>query len=231
MDAQPRACCADTSCPHATNPCHFATCGRRHGGGAEEANSASAPRPSATGIATEVGMHKWALLRHFGTRKQILLELTAERGDPAFIANVFAATPTARPMFCDPLAQAPLTLERNVLLEAIRTSKLVTLHEIALIEGELTGDDAVPGRGEVGGGVTCAADDRRGHRLPARPGILPALRETGVGSSGHGVQRSVGGLRPRPIRRASDPSSSARVRRILRCSAGSSVSAVRASSK
>ncbi|MZD06168.1 TetR/AcrR family transcriptional regulator, partial [Streptomyces sp. SID5785] len=102
----------------------------------------------------EVGMHKSALLRYFETREQIFLELTAEgwrdwsaalradlaargEGDPAGVAEAFASTLAARPMFCDLLAQAPLNLERNVSLEAVRTFKLVTLHEVDLIGGEV----------------------------------------------------------------------------------------------
>jgi hypothetical protein len=38
-------------------------------------------------------------------------------------------------MFCDLLAQAPLNLERNVSLEAVRAFKLVTHHEVdAIVE-------------------------------------------------------------------------------------------------
>ncbi|MFC9530456.1 TetR/AcrR family transcriptional regulator [Streptomyces sp. NPDC057717] len=108
-----------------------------------------------TDIATEVGMHKSALLRYFETREQIFLELTAEgwrewsvslradlavrsEANPADVAEAFAATLAARPMFCDLLAQAPLNLERNVSLEAVRAFKLVTLHEVDLIGGELS---------------------------------------------------------------------------------------------
>ncbi|MFF0390805.1 TetR/AcrR family transcriptional regulator [Kitasatospora sp. NPDC004615] len=107
-----------------------------------------------TDIAAEVGMHKSALLRYFETREQIFLELTAqgwrewsgalraglearERATPAEVAELLAATLSARPMFCDLLAQAPLNLERNVSLEAVRTFKLVTLDEVALIGVEL----------------------------------------------------------------------------------------------
>ncbi|MFZ4156776.1 TetR/AcrR family transcriptional regulator [Streptomyces pseudogriseolus] len=107
-----------------------------------------------TNIAAEVGMHKSALLRYFETREQIFLELTAEgwrdwsaelRGrlracaeaDPAGVADAFASTLAARPVFCDLLAQAPLNLERNVSLEAVRAFKLVTLHEVDLIGAEV----------------------------------------------------------------------------------------------
>ncbi|GHE08486.1 TetR/AcrR family transcriptional regulator [Streptomyces alanosinicus] len=108
-----------------------------------------------TDIAAAVGMHKSALLRYFETREQIFLELTAEgwrewsaalRGDlgrreqatPAEVAAVFAGTLTARPMFCDLLAQAPLNLERNVSIESVRSFKLATLHEVGLIGAELS---------------------------------------------------------------------------------------------
>lgn len=55
----------------------------------------------------------------------------------AEVAEVFAGTLAARPLFCDLLAQAPLNLERNVSLETVRAFKLVTLHEVALIGAEL----------------------------------------------------------------------------------------------
>ena len=107
-----------------------------------------------TDIAAEVGMHKSALLRYFETREQIFLDLTAEgwrewsatvradlgeheRAAPAVVAAVFAATLSARPLFCDLLAQAPLNLERNVSVEAVRTFKLATLEEVALLGDEL----------------------------------------------------------------------------------------------
>jgi AcrR family transcriptional regulator len=97
-----------------------------------------------TDIAAAVGMHKSALLRYFETREEIFLRLTAEgwhewtralaarlRADlepgPASVAHAFAATLAARGMFCDLLAQAPLNLERNVSLDAVRDFKLATL--------------------------------------------------------------------------------------------------------
>lgn len=52
------------------------------------------------------------------------------------VAFAFAVTLSARLMFCDLLAQAPLNLERNVSIEAVRTCKLVTLEEVARISGE-----------------------------------------------------------------------------------------------
>jgi len=103
-----------------------------------------------TGIAEAIGMHKSALLRYFETREQIFLRLTADGWRdwsaalraglenlpvPAAgaVAAVFAGTLAARGMFCDLLAQAPLNLERNVSLEAVRAFKLVTLTEVEAI--------------------------------------------------------------------------------------------------
>jgi AcrR family transcriptional regulator len=107
-----------------------------------------------TDLADAVGMHKSALLRYFETREQIFLVLTAEgwsewssalrkelaqleRLSPVAVAAVFAKTLTARPMFCDLLAQAPLNLERNVSLDAVRAFKLVALNEVKVIGSEL----------------------------------------------------------------------------------------------
>jgi AcrR family transcriptional regulator len=109
-----------------------------------------------TDIAAEVGMHKSAMLRYFETREQIFLRLTADgwrewsadllerlRGlsasaaTPSAVAGAFADTLTARPMFCDLLAQAPLNLERNVSVESVRSFKLVTLAEVDAIGAEL----------------------------------------------------------------------------------------------
>jgi AcrR family transcriptional regulator len=103
-----------------------------------------------TGIAEAVGLHKSALLRYFETREEIFLRLTAEgwrewsavlRAElealadptPAAIAAVFANTLAATGVFCDLLAQAPLNLERNVSVEAVRDFKLVTHAEVDAI--------------------------------------------------------------------------------------------------
>jgi AcrR family transcriptional regulator len=106
-----------------------------------------------TDIADAVGMHKSALLRYFETREQIFLKLTAagwrdwsprlraelesRPPDAAGVAQAFAGTLIARPMFCDLLAQAPLNLERNVSIESVRAFKLVTLEEVAAINAVL----------------------------------------------------------------------------------------------
>jgi AcrR family transcriptional regulator len=107
-------------------------------------------RVTLTEIAEVVGVHKSALLRYFETREEIFLRLTAEawrewssvlRAElgmltdptPAAVAAVFAGTLAARGSFCDLLAQAPLNLERNVSVEAVRAFKLVTHSELEAI--------------------------------------------------------------------------------------------------
>ena len=103
-----------------------------------------------TDIATRVGMHKSAMLRYFETREEIFLRLTADdwrewsaalraelgalvESAPGAIAAVFARTLADRGGFCDLLAQAPLNLERNVSVEAVRRFKLVTHTEVDAI--------------------------------------------------------------------------------------------------
>jgi AcrR family transcriptional regulator len=103
-----------------------------------------------TDIGEAVGMHKSAMLRYFETREEIFLRLTADgwrewstalragleelaAPTPAAVAEVFASTLAARGLFCDLLAQAPLNLERNVSLDAVRAFKLVTLAEVDAI--------------------------------------------------------------------------------------------------
>src|ERR1700730_6180962 len=105
-----------------------------------------------TDLADTVGMHKSAVLRYFETREQIFLRLTAEGwrewsaalrakleriGSPTAktVASAFSTTLADRGMFCDLLAQAPLNLERNVSLEAVRAFKLVAHNEVdAIVE-------------------------------------------------------------------------------------------------
>ena len=94
-----------------------------------------------TDIADAVGMHKSAMLRYFETREEIFLRLTADgwrewtpvlcdlvraSSTPSGVAAAFSTTLAARGPFCDLLAQAPLNLERNVSVEAVRTFKLTT---------------------------------------------------------------------------------------------------------
>jgi AcrR family transcriptional regulator len=99
---------------------------------------------SLTDIAAEVGMHKSAVLRYFGTREEIYLHLTAqgwrdwaqaaraEIGDEAPVsadrlAAALARTLAERPLFCELLAHASLNLERHVSAEAVHAFKLTAV--------------------------------------------------------------------------------------------------------
>jgi AcrR family transcriptional regulator len=95
-------------------------------------------------IAAEVGLHKSAVLRYFGTREEIYLHLTAEGwldwagavhaeiGDESLVsadglAAALAGTLAERPLFCELLAHAPLNLERHVSSGAVHAFKLTAL--------------------------------------------------------------------------------------------------------
>ncbi len=135
-----------------------------------------------TDIAAAVGMHKSAMLRYFETREEIFLILAAEGWrewseavrqrldrlpasveDPEeqipMIAEALAGSLVARPLFCDLLAHAPLSLERNVSLESVRAFKLIALAEASAVAAplrrllHLTADQAV----DVVATATCMA--------------------------------------------------------------------------
>ena len=88
-------------------------------------------------IAGEVGLAKSNVLRYFGTREEILLQLTVDgwrdwteavRGrldtseqDPQQVAEVLADTISQLPLFCDLLAHTAAHLEHNVSLAAVRS--------------------------------------------------------------------------------------------------------------
>jgi AcrR family transcriptional regulator len=116
-----------------------------------------------TDIAGAVGMHKSAMLRYFETRDQIFLVLTGEAWRewsravrheldrlPALadnpgsaperiplVAEALAGSLVARPLFCDLLAHTPLSLERNVSLEAVRAFKVIALAEAVAVAASL----------------------------------------------------------------------------------------------
>ncbi|MGF7136107.1 AcrR family transcriptional regulator [Paraburkholderia sp. EB58] len=109
---------------------------------------------SLTDIADAVGMHKSALLRYFETREQIFLILTASawhewaedvikrlqrsgEASPASVAAALARSLGARPLFCDLVAHAALSLERHVSLDAIRTFKFAALDAIYAVAAQL----------------------------------------------------------------------------------------------
>ncbi|ROS44722.1 TetR/AcrR family transcriptional regulator [Amycolatopsis thermoflava] len=116
-------------------------------------------------IAAEVGVHKSALLRYFETREEIYLRLTAEcwaewagalraelpaaESAPAAVAAVITRTLVERPLFCDLLTHAPLSLERHVSMESVRAYKVGAIERVNEISGLL--GDALPGLGVDGG--------------------------------------------------------------------------------
>jgi AcrR family transcriptional regulator len=107
-----------------------------------------------TDIAAEVGMHKSAMLRYFETREEIFLRLAggewvswshdvreqlhhlAEPTIPA-IAATLADSLVARPLFCDLLGHTPLSLERGVSFDAVKSFKVSTIAEVEAIAGAL----------------------------------------------------------------------------------------------
>jgi AcrR family transcriptional regulator len=116
-------------------------------------------------IAADVGMHKTALLRYFGTREEIYLNIATEAwqewahslaadiralapGDVTGIAAVFAGSLEKRPLLCDLFTHAPLNLERNVSVTAVLTFKLAAITGVSILNEavrrvlpELTTDD------------------------------------------------------------------------------------------
>jgi AcrR family transcriptional regulator len=93
-------------------------------------------------IASAVCLAKSNVVRYFGTREEIYLELTArewhdweravlerlQAGDD--LVDVLAETLEERPLFCDLLSQCATNLEHNVSVEAARAFKLDSIHVI-----------------------------------------------------------------------------------------------------
>ncbi|MDT5350194.1 MAG: hypothetical protein QOH91_3481 [Mycobacterium sp.] len=103
-----------------------------------------------TAIAQHAGVHASAVRRYFDSREEILLVLTAQewgswageltetlQGSPVMrveqVASLLAKSIRGRPLFCDLLAHASLTLEREVPLEVARTFKLAALDAVESI--------------------------------------------------------------------------------------------------
>lgn len=100
-----------------------------------------------THIAEQSGVHLSGVRRYFESREEIYLQLAAEGwrdwaeavtdrlaepraitpASPEAIADVFAHTLAERPLFCDLLAHAQVTLERGVAPESVREFKLSAL--------------------------------------------------------------------------------------------------------
>ncbi|MFI7067579.1 TetR/AcrR family transcriptional regulator [Kribbella sp. NPDC050124] len=97
------------------------------------------------GVAAAVGLAKSNVVRYFGTREEIYLELTGEcwrdwrdevlrrldAGDD--VVDTLAETLEARPLFCDLLSHASTSLEHNVSVPAAHDYK----HVMVTVIGEL----------------------------------------------------------------------------------------------
>ncbi|MDG4783541.1 TetR family transcriptional regulator [Micromonospora sp. WMMD961] len=120
---------------------------------------------SLTDIATEVGIHKSAILRYFETREEIYLHLTAAgwsswsdavRAEldgahevaPERLAAILATTLAERPLFCELLSHVSLNLERHVSAEAVHAFKLTGLAAVDDISAQAAG--ALPPLGQHG---------------------------------------------------------------------------------
>ncbi|MFE3588957.1 TetR family transcriptional regulator [Streptomyces niveus] len=98
-------------------------------------------------IAATAGVHASAVRRYFESREEIYLRLAATEWDgwaatvegevdragtlsARDLAAVLARTLADRPLFCDLLAHAPLSLERSVSAESVRAYKLRALDAV-----------------------------------------------------------------------------------------------------
>ena len=101
-------------------------------------------------IAAHAGVHASAVRRYFDSREEILLVLTAQewagwademvkalKGSAVVrveqVASLLAGSIGGRALFCDLLAHASLTLERQVPVEVARTFKIAALDAVESI--------------------------------------------------------------------------------------------------
>ena len=102
-----------------------------------------------TEIASTAGVHVSAVRRYFESREEIFLRLADEgwrewalalrerlsaSTDPLGLARTLAETLDERPLFCDLLAHTPLSLERAVSADVVRSYKrsaLAAAHDLA----------------------------------------------------------------------------------------------------
>jgi AcrR family transcriptional regulator len=90
-------------------------------------------------IASAVGLAKSNVVRYFGTREEIYLELTTQEWQDYErvviqrlaaasgldeVVDVLAGELEQRPLFCDLIGECAITLEHNVSLEVVRAFKL-----------------------------------------------------------------------------------------------------------
>lgn len=118
----------------------------------ELARTSGVRNVSLGGLADAVGLAKSNIVRYFGTREEIYLELLGEEWrqwtevmsarlhDAEGADDVVAAlaeTIVARPLFCDLLSQVSTTLERNVSVPAARTFKRTVHDRLAEMGAEI----------------------------------------------------------------------------------------------
>ncbi|MET1075604.1 MAG: TetR/AcrR family transcriptional regulator [Umezawaea sp.] len=120
---------------------------------AELARASGVARVSLGDIAVAVGLAKSNVLRYFGTREEIYLQLAMREGtDWAAAAGAalreasgFSATAAAladayadRPLYCDLTTHAETMLEHNVSVEALRVYKLWAIDTYFPVGGQIT---------------------------------------------------------------------------------------------
>jgi AcrR family transcriptional regulator len=115
-------------------------------------------------VAAAVGLAKSNVVRYFGTREEIYLELAAEgwaewagaaagrlrdAEGPSDVVAVLTETLAERPLFCDLLSHTSTTLEHNVSVPAARVFKRLILSvltdlsaDVARAHGGLTEEEA-----------------------------------------------------------------------------------------
>ncbi|MBG0817739.1 TetR/AcrR family transcriptional regulator [Planomonospora sp. ID82291] len=100
------------------------------------------------GVAAAVGLAKSNVVRYFGTREEIYLELAAEcwldwaeavterlrdAAGPAAVVDALAETLAERPLLCDLLGNVSTSLEHNVSVPAARVFKRTVLGAVAVL--------------------------------------------------------------------------------------------------
>ncbi|MGW4792799.1 TetR family transcriptional regulator [Nonomuraea sp. NPDC004297] len=131
-------------------------------------------------VAESVGLAKSNIVRYFGSREEIYLELLTEEwrqwaadaaarlragGGPAEAMTALAETIVARPLFCDLLSHASTSLEHNVSVPVARAFKHTVHDLIAEMGAEVAGATELTQR--EGGELVAAASGLAGMLYPA----------------------------------------------------------------
>ncbi|MGI5286078.1 TetR/AcrR family transcriptional regulator [Nonomuraea polychroma] len=105
-------------------------------------------------VAEAVGLAKSNIVRYFGTREEIYLQLATEEwrewaeavrerlrhtSGTADVVTVLAETLTERPLFCDLLSHTATSLEHNVSVEAAHTFKRTVIGTVGGLASEVAG--------------------------------------------------------------------------------------------